>query len=338
MKRDKSTATQEPTVKKLRTAREEGNVARSADLTTVLFLIVASVLVFMWTPTMFIFCKELLVSNLSGNKVALVELVEKTGWDVFYLALLPCIVLIAGAILAGYVQVGGLFSTKVVGMRLSRIAFSAGSNLIGSRRQMTFVFSITKLFLASGASLLVLLHYKEELLLLGNDSSLTNTVSIAGTIGMQVVFSALLVLLLLGLLDLTWQRYVWKRDLRMSRQEIIEEHRESSGSGYIVRRHTARFAKKCAQQVVPSLVVVGNKLAVAIRWNALTMSSPIVLEVFKGDDFLEHVTNSSMNSPLVKDNNLATKIVGTSDVGLGIPSTLHGEIASLLIMNRRVER
>ena len=89
MKRDKSSATQEPTIKKLRTAREEGNVARSADLTTVLFLIIASVLVFMWTPKMFVFCRELLVSNLSGNKIELFELVEQTGWEVFYIALLP---------------------------------------------------------------------------------------------------------------------------------------------------------------------------------------------------------------------------------------------------------
>jgi flagellar biosynthetic protein FlhB len=338
MKRDKSSATQEPTIKKLRTAREEGNVARSADLTTVLFLIIASVLVFMWTPKMFVFCRELLVSNLSGNKIELFELVEQTGWEVFYIALLPCIVLFVGALIAGFIQVGGLFAPKVVGLRWSRIAFSNGSNLIGSRGQMTFVFSITKLFLASGASLLVLLHCKEDLLDLGNSNSLVSTITVAGTIGMQVVFSALLVLLLLGLLDLFWQRYAWKRDLRMSRQEIIEEHRENSGNASIIRRQTAWFAKKCAQQVVPSLVVVGNKLAVAIRWNAVTMSSPIVLDVYKGDDFLEHVSNSSKSSPVVKDNILATKIVGMSDIGLGIPPTLHGEIASLLIMSRRVER
>ena len=100
------------------------------------------------------------------------------------------------------------------------------------------------------------------------------------------------------------------------------------------RRHTAWLAKKCVGQVVPSIVVVGNKIAVAVRWNATTMSSPVVLAVFQGDSF-EQYTEIATGATIVEDGSLATKLFNMSDVGLGIPPALHGEIASLLLRSRR---
>ncbi len=338
MKQDRLSATQEPTLKRLRTAREEGNVVSSSDLSTALFLIVAVGLILVWTPQLYLFCKTILVDNLSGVSTEPTILLEQTGWDIFYLMLIPCMVLVAGAVFAGVVQVGGLFAPNVICIQLSRVAFSGGAKTFGARGRMSFLFSIAKLLLVSGASLLVLLHYKKQLLALGDSGSLLEIVAQVGSIGAMVVFAALLVLLLLGLADYCWQRYAWKSDLRMSRQEIIEEHKENTGNAAGIRRHSAWLAKKCVEQVVPSLIVIGNQLAVSIRWNAMTMSSPVVLDIFQGESFDAFSLTDYESAPVVKDSSLATRIVGISDVGLGIPPILHGEIASLIITNRRGER
>jgi flagellar biosynthetic protein FlhB len=338
MSQDRLNATQEPTLKRLRTAREEGNVATSSDLSTVLFLIVAVGLILVWTPQLYLFCKSILVENLSGVSTEPKKLIEQTGWEMFYLMLIPCIVLVAAAIFAGVVQVGCLFAPSVVRIRLSRVMFFEGARIFGARNRMNFLFSVAKLLLASGASLLVLLHYKKQLIELGDSGSLLEIVTQIGSIGAIVVFAALLVLLLLGLTDFCWKRYAWKSDLRMSRQEIIEENKENSGNAVGIRRHSAWLAKKCVEQVVPSLIVVGNKLAVSIRWNAMTMSAPVVLDVFQGDDFEKFSSRGHKSTPVVQDSSLATRIIRMSDVGLGIPPALHGEIASLLITNRRDER
>ncbi len=338
MKQDRATATQEPTAQKLRKAREEGNVAKSSDLSTVLFLSVAVGLVFLWVPHLYLFSKKLLVENLSGSASQPELLLNQTGWELLGVLLIPCTVLFVGAVFAGVVQVGGIFVPSVVGIRLSRILFSENPRIFGARSQMNLLFSVTKLVFASGASLLVLLHYKEQLFSLCKNSSLFESVSQAGSIGAMVVFAALIVLLFLGFADLCWQRYAWKCDLRMTRQEIIEEYKENSGNASGMRRQTNWIAKKYVEQVVPSLIVVGNKLAVSIRWNATTMSAPVVLDILQGDDFEKFPSGSYRNTPVVNDSSLAIRIAGTSDSGLGIPSVLHAEIASLLIARRKVER
>jgi hypothetical protein len=68
------------------------------------------------------------------------------------------------------------------------------------------------------------------------------------------------------------------------------------------------------------------------------MSAPVVLDILQGDDFEKFPSGSYRNTPVVNDSSLAIRIAGTSDSGLGIPSVLHAEIASLLIARRKVER
>jgi flagellar biosynthesis protein FlhB len=334
MSRDRGNAVHEPTVKRLRTAREEGNVARSSDLSTVLFLFFAVSIVIVWSPEFFLFAQSIVTDGLRGSQTSPSVALEQLGWELFELTIIPCILLFVSAVFSGVVQVGGLFVPSVAACTLSRVLFSGSRKLFGARGQMSLLFSITKLFFASGASLLVLLHYKEQLLQIGMQTSTLNQIAQLSEIAIVTVFSALSVLLILGIVDYCWQRYVWKCDLKMNRQEIVDEHKEQNPTTNGFRRHTAWLAKKCVGQVVPSIVVVGNKIAVAVRWNATTMSSPVVLAVFQGDSF-EQYTEIATGATIVEDGSLATKLFNMSDVGLGIPPALHGEIASLLLRSRR---
>tara|TARA_X000001036_G_scaffold68472_2_gene59517 strand:- start:1176 stop:2186 length:1011 start_codon:yes stop_codon:yes gene_type:complete len=330
----RGTATHEPTVKRLQKARDEGNVARSSDLATALFLVVGVAVVAIWIPKCFAFSKALLMTQLSGTELPLQVLLEQAGWGVFELALFPCLVFVLAGVFSGIVQVGGLFTPGVASAQLSRIAFTGTRKIVGPRGQMQMLFSITKLLLAAGASLLVLLHYKEQLLSLGTKTDILTQVRVVGSIAVLVVVAALTVLFMLGIADFCWQRYAWKSDLKMTRQELIDEHKENASTSGL-RRKTTWLAKKSVDQAIPSIVVVGDTIAVAIRWNAITMSFPVVIDMYQGEDFAEY-TESTNGAPVVTDNSLADRIVRLSDVGLGIPPTLHGEIASLLLASRRV--
>lgn len=327
-------ATHEPTVKRLRTAREEGNVARSNDLSTVLFLFFSVGIVIVWSPEFFLFAQSIVVDGLRGSQTTPRVALEQVGWELFELSIIPCMLMLVAAVFSGVVQVGGLFVPSVASCTLSRVFFSGSKKLFGARGQMNLLFSITKLFFASGVSLLVLLHYKEQLLQAGLQTNALDQIAQLTEIAVITVFSALAVLLVLGIADYCWQRYVWRCDLKMTRQELIDEHKEHNPTTNGLRRHTNWLAKKCVHQIVPSLVVVGNKIAVAVRWNATSMSSPVVLAVFQGDTFEEY-TEIATGATVVKDGSLATRLLTMSDVGLGIPPTLHGEIASLLLRSRR---
>ena len=69
------------------------------------------------------------------------------------------------------------------------------------------------------------------------------------------------------------------------------------------------------------------------------MTAPIVLDILRGESFFHELEKFKKDGIVVIENNvLVQKIMRGSDVGLGIPSFLHGEIASLLITKKRDAR
>jgi flagellar biosynthetic protein FlhB len=201
---------------------------------------------------------------------------------------------------------------------------------------MVLLFSLSKIVLAVLAGLLVVLHYQNQLLSLNEQSMLPKHISNVVSIGSQTVFASLAVLFVLGICDFGWQRYAWKADLLMTRREIIEEHREHSGRANEARMHSTWVDRRRPEEIVPSLIVVGLKMAVSLRWNASTMTAPIVLDIFKGDHLMSKLEQLRKEGiAMVENNVLAQEISQGSDAGFGIPSILHGEIASVLINLKR---
>lgn len=338
MKRDRDAATEQPTLRRLQKARSEGSVARSADLASVLFMIVAVWVVILWAPQFLMVSKQLLVEYLSGTSMEPLVAVEQVGWQLVSLLTLPCIFLFVAAALSGFVQVGGLFSPGIILLRFSRIC-SGPKQVFGARSRMCLLFSVCKPLFASLAAILVILHYQNQLFALGTSGDILDNAKQIISIGLKTVFAALTTLFILGLCDFCWQRYAWKSDLLMTRQEIIEEHKEHGGRGHDARRHATWLANRKAGSIVPSLIVKGSKLAVALRWNASTMTAPIVIDILRGESWMKKLEKLQLEGIAVCENNaLAQKIMHGSDVGLGVPSKLHGEIASLLITSKRNER
>jgi len=337
MSRDHLEATQEPTLRRLQRAREEGRVARSNDLSSVLFLLVVLGVGFIWFPSFISVTKNMLSVQLSHSGTDVSEVFLGTGWEMLGVILIPCAIFTLAAVCAGILQVGGIFAPSAVSINPSRMDVPSGwSRLFGARARMHLLFSTSKLVLASLAALMVLLHHGEDLIHLGMQETLTVVLTQAGTIGLQAVLAALSVLLILGIFDYVWQRYAWKVDLRMTRQEIIEEHREREGTSRQARQHAAWIAKKHTACVIPSLVVVGSDVAISIRWNATSMSAPIVLDMVWGNDCKPVLDKAKEEGiPIAEDHTLALQIANTSDTFLGVPSTLHGKIAGLLMIHRR---
>ena len=335
MSEDRFNANEQPTPRRLQKAREEGQVARSNDLSSVLFLLVAVGTMLFLAPYIARTSKNFVIESLSFSKNNPTASLESAGWQLVEMVAIPCIVLFVGAAFASLLQVGGLFSPKIIAPRFSRLG-SGPKKIFGARSRMTLLFSLSKIILAVLAGLLVVLHYQNQLLSLSEQSLLPRQISNAVLIGSQTVFASLAVLFVLGICDFGWQRYAWKRDLLMTRQEIIEEHREHNAKANEARMHSTWIARRSTDEIVPSLVVAGTKLAVSLRWNASTMTAPIVLDIFKGEPLMPKLEQLRKEGVAVVENNvLAHEISQGSNAGLGIPSILHGEIASVLINLKR---
>lgn len=332
-------ATYEPTLLKLQKAKAEGNVAKSSDLASVLFLCIAVGVLIVWIPTALESIIVFFKSSLQAQNVVDAPIVkEGLGWQLFNLLLIPCGLMLLASLFAGVVQVGGLFVPQVVALNPSRLV-SQFDRIGNANARMQLLFALCKLTFASAASLAVFWHHKDELLALSIQNELQGDIIRIAVISIQAVFAALGALFIIGACDYCWQRYSWRSDLKMTRQEIIEEHREREGTGQTARRHAIWMAKQNTKTVQPSLYLVGRDAVVTIRWNPTTMSAPIVLDVIRGEETQLAISQAKQQEiPTVEHHIIVAEIIKLSNVGLGVPHSLHGEIASLLMSKRREER
>lgn len=149
---------------------------------------------------------------------------------------------------------------------------------------------------------------------------------------------------LLGLFDLARQRHRWMSRLKMSRQEIRDEHKESEGNpqikGRIRRIQRDLLRRRMMQQVPTATAVIVNPThyAVAIRYQP-GMAAPKV--VAKGKNWLAlRIRDVAVRNqvPVVENAPLARALYGAADVGSEIPPHLYQAVAEVLAYIYRLMR
>ena len=334
---DRQEATEKPTITRLKRAREEGQVSRSTDLSSSLISLVAIGFAFYWIPDMVISAKAFLTNGISISSGDPTLLLIQGGTYLLQILWLPCVVLFLAAIFSGVIQVGGLFAPLAAKFNMQRIdPVSGWCRIWGGHGWMNLLFSCCKLTLAVLAAGFVAFAYKLELLAISNESllsALQTTSLIAG----KMVLASTSSLFVLGLLDALRQRYQWKSGLKMTRQEVMIERREQEGNANIrSRSRTIPLSQHAKESFVPSLVLVGNTLAISIRWNPTTMSSPVLLAFIRGDEVEQLIEKAQLQEIPVRTNHwLCSRMEQVCDVGIAIPPSLHSEIAAILTLARR---
>lgn len=334
---DRQDATEQPTKARLKRAREEGQVARSGDLSSALFSVVAIVFFLLWLPTLFESAKDIVSQGILPTSTDPDTLMNLAGGTLIRLMWFPCLVLFLAAVLSGFIQVGGVFAPIAAKFDLNRIHPANGwSRLWGGQGWMHLLFSSCKfcaVVLSAGAVCWV---SRNELLQLGA-LSLIESLAITGTVAAKMVLASAGCLLLLGAIDVVWQRYLWKTGLRMTRQEVIKEHREQEGNADIRKYRRSLFQSQHENDsVAPSLVLVGIATAISIRWNPTSMSSPVVLAIVRGHEIEQFVFKSrNKNIPVQESHWLCQQIEQNCDVGMAVPPSLHSYIAIALTVSRR---
>jgi len=331
---DRQEATEQPTLTRLKRAREEGQVARSSDFSSSMLSLVALGFALYWFPNMVASVELLLSQGVSHSIEDPFRLLMQSGVALLHILWLPCLVLLFAAIFAGVIQVGGLFAPIAAKFDFQRVDPVAGwTRLWGSHGWMNLLFSCCKLTAAVLGAGAVGWSYKNELLELSNIELIAGF-STLGMIAGKMVFAAAGSLFVLGLLDIAWQRHLWKSNLRMTRQEVITERKEQNKNTHI--RRTVPLSKHATEDVVPSLVLVGKTIAISIRWNPTTMSSPVVLAFIRQDEMEALIEKAKANNIPVDINHwLCIQVEQSCDVGTVVPPALHSQIASVLTLGRR---
>lgn len=334
--------TEQPTSKKRADAREKGQVAKSREISSVMVLLGAlSVFYFAggWMGMRLTGLAQGIFSHLYYPKFDTV-VIHVLLWDWFgkYLLLISpllAVILIAG-VFSNILQNGFMLTTETLQPKFSKInPFSGIKRLVSLRSLIELFKSIFKMAIIGGIAYLLLKGEVDRIKAL----SCLDTAGVLeyfNRIALKIGFFTCLVLGLLAGLDLLFQRWQHERDLRMSKQEVKDEHKQMEGDPAIKARIRAlqrRLAMRRMMDAVPDATVVitnPTHLAIAIKFDS-TMEAPQV--VAKGAGLIaQRIRAIAVEHAvaLVEQKPLARALYKEVEVGHFIPVELYQSVAEVL--------
>jgi len=341
---DKEQRTEEPTERRLREARKKGQVIRSPEVTMVAILLGGFFLLLFLGASISTQIMNTTAQVLRESGTLKLTSATSQGFMVRillqgFLPVLPILfVLLALSLGVNVWQTRGLaMKEEPFKLDFSRLSPAKGFSRIWSRSSMVELFkSLAKIAIVGSSAYLVV---KKEFL------SLTPLMEMdVSTIGRYLVRVSLKicfitggVLVALAGLDYLFQRWNYFQDLRMSKQEIKEETKDTEGNPLIKSRirsiQMERARRRMMSQVPKADVVITNPqhLAVAVRYDAAVMDAPTLVAKGAGAvaERIKEVARD-YGIPIVEDKPLARALYRGVEVGKTIPSSLYRAVAEIL--------
>lgn len=341
--------TEPATAKKLKDAREEGKVVKSRELNSafgliVLFLClkifvsyVGQKLIAVFTYAYGQMADFVLINEKNLSTQAIASLFKNIilQWMLIVLPFFAFGVIIA--LLVSIVQVGWKVSTKPMKPELSKF------NPINGFKRMFYkdsvfelVKSIVKIGLIGYMAYASIRDHQNELFIL-YDLELNQAIALVGGLVIDVGFKISLVYLIVGIADFVYQKHKFNEDMKMTKQEVKDEFKNTEGDPQIKgrqRRKMQEVSQKRMMQDVPKAdVVITNPthFAVALRYDTKESTAPVV--VAKGADYIAQKIKEIAKDnqiEIVENKPLARMIYHNVDVGAEIPPELYQAVAEVL--------
>jgi flagellar biosynthetic protein FlhB len=341
--------TEQPTAKKLQKARQKGQVPQSQELASVATLLALVAVVTLLAPNLLRWFSVQMEQGMAceseffSDRQAFLGFVN--GKVVASMVVIcPILAAVAAASALGHLVVSGLnFAPEAVELKWDMINPAAGlGRLVNTKSLVRLVVSILKLLFVG----LVVWFYLESRL----DTLATLRWACSGGIiaAIAKIILGLLIrvglaLLVIALGDVLYQRWKYIQDLKMTRQEVKQEQKDTQGSPEVkgrIRRIQLQMALRRISAEVPkaSVVLVNpTHVAVALRYEAEKMEAPML--VAKGADYLAEKIREIARAygvPIVRRPELARTIYSTVEEGSPIPPSLYVAVAEVLAMIYRL--
>lgn len=343
--------TEQPTPRRLQEARRRGQVARSKDLSAALILLAGVLAVYLLSPLAldkisrhmawyFSNCLNWQLPDSSRPYVLFGYI-----WDEGLLWMPLFLVLVLAAVAANVAQFGFLSAPGVMVPKLERLNPLEGLKKIFSLRSLLeLVKSILKIALVGLVTWQVAIHFVPSLLNLyfrpaaGELRVLLDVLIAVGAAGGATF-------LLLGAADYFYQRYDYYKSLRMTKQEVRDEYKQTEGDplvkGWLKRRQREIAMNRIRSEVPRATVVVTNPVhyAVALRYQEGVDRAPVVVAKGAGDLAMQIKQIAGQHQvPVVEDPPLARQLYRQVEVGREIPVELYRAVAEVLALVYRLKR
>jgi flagellar biosynthetic protein FlhB len=344
MAEDAGDKTEAPTPRRRAEAREQGNIARSQDLTISLMMLGMMITLNQTGGKILLALKSLLVSMLSEQTLSDFNLDNSMGGllggvYIAFIAIAPVLLaLCLIAIISNMLQVGFFFSTTRIQPNFAALNPFRGFGRLfgGGQSPMKLLMSIAKMFLL-GLVAYSAIHGRLESIQKVQVLAFSEIFMLAAQLIYTIVMRVGTTMLILAILDYAYQRWSHERKLRMTKQEVKDEMRRMDGDPKMKarRRQMAlnNLKKKLKKDVPTADVVVTNptEFAIALKYDSKTMHAPRVIA--KGQGIIAaRIREIAIESgvPILERKPLARALYKLVEVGQEIPEQFYAAVAEIL--------
>ncbi|QQZ07934.1 flagellar biosynthesis protein FlhB [Heyndrickxia vini] len=342
--------TEKATPKKRQDAKKKGQTAKSQDINTAVGLL--AVFLFLLFGSSFIgnhilnffrsSFQHVLLADLTENnfRVLVVEVLKETA------IILGPILLVAfiAAIVSNFAQIGLLFSPESITPKLEKLDPIKGFKRIFSMRAIVELLkSILKILFVGVVTFIVLWTRIDEVLGLSY-KSVGDAVKIIINLALQMGLAASIALLFLAVFDFLYQKFDFEKNIRMSKQDIKDEYKNSEGDPLIkskIKQRQREMAMRRMMQEVPKAdVIITNPthFAICLKYDEDKQDAPYVIA--KGVDFVaEKIKKIGKEHEIIMVENrpLARALYDQTEIGDAIPEEFFKVVAEILAYVYRIK-
>ena len=339
--------TEPATQKKLDDARKEGQVAKSKDIVSAISLVAAF---YMLKLTIGSFGESFIevfneFYNIIPNHIdkasmgigTVTEAIGNALIDILLIGAPAFLVCFAIDFLGNLVQVGWKPTWKPIKPKLSSINPISGFKRIFSVQSLINMFK--SMAIVAICIYIVYTEFADNYTGILNmyEVSLENGLVFVGELVFGVCTKISLLYLIVGIVDLIFQRRKFANDMKMTKQEVKEEYKNIEGDPTVKQQQRRRMREASQRRMMQKLpeadVVITNPThyAVAVKYDLSLGDAPVVLA--KGEDFLAQKIKEiakEHNIEIVENKPLARALYASVEVGEAIPPELYQAVAEVL--------
>ena len=335
--------TEEATPRRREEAREEGRIPRSQELTVAISLLGSAAVLSALTP---FFSKAMIqvmgsgltnIATWSLDASSATMLIRETVMHGFIATLLLVLAVTGASFAIAAIQARGTWSLKPIMPQWSRIDPASNiKNLFGTRALAELVKSLGKLAIV-GLAVWVAIRTAVPEAIATSQTSPFGLLFIVKKYAVRMLATAGGAYLVLAAADYLYQWWQYEQSLRMTKDEVKQEHKQNDGDPQIKqrRRSIARsYARRQMMKDVPKadvVIVNPTHIAIAIKYDPTIAPAPVVLAI--GQRLIAErikAIASEAGVPIVQNKPLARALLKTAKVGTLIPYELYMAVAEVL--------
>lgn len=348
---DESQKTEEPTPKRQEDARKKGQIVTSKEVTHWFMVFGAALSVLLASPyylpklgrLLVHFFERVDVVHMDGPNLHLFfsNITLKTG----LVLLIPLGIMFAAALIGNVIQNGIVFSVEPMKPKLSKISLAKGfGRLFSVKSLVEFTKGILKILAIGGGCFLVTKNtISDPTFFIGME--IPQGMVVLKKQGTYIFVTVLSILILVAALDYFFQYFKHQKELRMTKQEVKEEYKQTEGDPVIKSKlkqiRTERARSRMMAEVPTATAVITNPthFSVAIRYVSDTMNAPVV--VAKGQDHIAlkiREVAKEHDVPLIENPPLARALYSGVEIDQEVPEEHYKAVAEVIRYVMKLKR